>query len=103
MRCALCAQCQYRRCVGHFDGKYLAGDMLKAKCGAEIRVEVRDRVTGDVVDDGTLSHIHLEARSLSCADALSTCRGPRIQLPSPTQRQQEPAMEAPTRGTFLKA
>ena len=46
--------------MGHFDGKYLAGDMLKAKCGAEIRVEIRDRVTGDIVDDGTLSNLQLE-------------------------------------------
>ena len=68
-RCALCAQCQYRRCVGHFDGKYLAGDMLKAKCGAEIRVEVRDRVTGDVVDDGSLSHVQLEVRCCAALDA----------------------------------
>ncbi len=63
-RCPLCAQCQYRRCVGHFDGKYLAGDMLKAKCGAEIRVEVRDRVTGDIVGNDSLSNVQLEARRL---------------------------------------
>ena len=48
--------------MGHFDGKYLAGDMLKAKCGAEIQVEVRNRVTGDIVDDDSLSNIQLEAR-----------------------------------------
>jgi hypothetical protein len=50
--------------VGHFDGKYLAGDMLKAKCGAEIRVEVRDRVTGDIVGNDSLSNVQLEARRL---------------------------------------
>ena len=39
--CPLCTQCQHRRCNSEFNGKYLAGDVLKANCGADIRVEVR--------------------------------------------------------------
>lgn len=36
-RCALCAQSQARRCTRAFAPKYLAGDALKAACGAGIR------------------------------------------------------------------
>jgi hypothetical protein len=35
--CLLCAQNQNRRCTRTFAGKYLAGDLLKAACGATIR------------------------------------------------------------------
>jgi len=75
--------------VGHFDGKYLAGDMLKAKCGAEIRVEVRDRVTGDVVDDGTLSHVHLEACSCAALDSQAAVVHLSMSVLSRTMLQQD--------------
>ena len=64
--CSLCAQNPHRRCEGNFAGKYLAGDVLKAKCGASIRVEVLDRTTAESVSaaDG-LDDIRLE---VSCCN-----------------------------------
>ncbi|KAK9790768.1 hypothetical protein WJX73_001816 [Symbiochloris irregularis] len=59
--CSLCAQNPHRRCEGNFSGKYLAGDVLKAKCGASIRVEVVDRATAESVTSAdALADIRLE-------------------------------------------
>ena len=58
--CQLCAQNPHRRCEGNFANKYLAGDVLKAKCGASIRLEVIDRRTGDPLKAGDLEGIQLE-------------------------------------------
>lgn len=61
--CSLCAQNPHRRCEGNFSGKYLAGDVLKAKCGASIRVEVVDRATAEsVTSSDALADIRLEVR-----------------------------------------
>ena len=55
----------HRRCEGNFAGKYLAGDVLKAKCGASIRVEVLDRSTAEsVTNSEALEDIRLEVRQL---------------------------------------
>lgn len=37
VHCLLCAQSQNRRCPRTFSPKYLAGDVLKAGCGATLR------------------------------------------------------------------
>jgi len=43
--CPLCAQNPNRRCRGCFSGKYLAGDVLKAKCGSSIHVDIVSRAS----------------------------------------------------------
>lgn len=58
--CELCAQNPSRRCSDNFSAKYLSGDSLLARCGASIRVEVIDRVTGDAVQDDSLASVQLE-------------------------------------------
>lgn len=58
--CELCAQNPSRRCSDNFSAKYLSGDSLLARCGAAIRVEVIDRVTGDAVHDESLASLQLE-------------------------------------------
>lgn len=40
--CFLCEANPRRRCSSVFDKKYFKGDILKAKCGAPIFVELRD-------------------------------------------------------------
>ena len=47
MACRICAENPNRRCRGNFADKYLAGDVLKATCGAPIRVEIINRTTGE--------------------------------------------------------
>jgi hypothetical protein len=44
--CQLCLQAQARRCDRNFCPKYLVGDPLRAACGAAIRVQVIDTVSG---------------------------------------------------------
>lgn len=61
--CELCAQNPSRRCSDNFSAKYLSGDSLLARCGASIRVEVIDRVTGDAVQDDSLASVQLEVGS----------------------------------------
>ncbi|PRW58095.1 CSE family protein [Chlorella sorokiniana] len=46
LHCKLCEQNQSRKCGRHFAGKYLSGDSIQAACGAPIRVELVDRLTG---------------------------------------------------------
>lgn len=52
----------------NFDRKYLVNDVLKAKCGANIRVELIDRHTGQLVDD-EIPDLKLEVRTchMHCA------------------------------------
>eukprot|EP00198_Chlamydomonas_reinhardtii_P001203 XP_001690538.1 predicted protein [Chlamydomonas reinhardtii] len=50
-QCALCTHNPSRRCTVNFDRKYLVNDVLKARCGAGIRVELIDPNTGQPVDD----------------------------------------------------
>jgi hypothetical protein len=57
-----CSLCQYnpnRICDRDFGKKYLVGDVLKAKCGAPIKVEVQDQ-QGRAFK-GMLPGLHLEA------------------------------------------
>ena len=49
-----------RRCTGNFSDKYLAGDVLKATCGAPIRVELMHRSTGDTPSNQDYKDIVLE-------------------------------------------
>ena len=63
MDCELCAQTQHRRCMSTFAAKYLAGDSLKAKCGARIRLEVIDRRTGDTIPGDMLRDTQVEVRA----------------------------------------
>lgn len=64
--CTLCAQNPQRRCNDScFAPKYLAGDILKAKCGASIRVEVISRTTGAPAPQTLIGDVLLEARSLA--------------------------------------
>ena len=58
--CALCAQNPQRRCQGNFASKYLAGDVLKAKCGASIRVEIIDDLSGEAAPKEQVKDIFLE-------------------------------------------
>ena len=51
-----------RRCLGNFADKYLAGDILKAKCGASIRVEVIDRATGQIAPPEAVGDVYLEVQ-----------------------------------------
>ncbi len=60
--CNLCKQTPHRRCTSTFAGKYLSGDVLKAKCGARIRLEVIDRRTGDSVPAHVLRDTQVEVR-----------------------------------------
>ncbi len=45
----------------NFNGKYLAGDILKAKCGASIFIEVTDYQTERVINDPEITdHYYVE-------------------------------------------
>ncbi|GIL45703.1 hypothetical protein Vafri_2882 [Volvox africanus] len=50
-QCALCTHNPSRRCMVNFDRKYLVNDVLKARCGAGIRVELIDPLTGQPVEE----------------------------------------------------
>ncbi|KAG1669208.1 hypothetical protein FOA52_001459 [Chlamydomonas sp. UWO 241] len=50
-QCALCQHNPCRRCVVNFDRKYLVSDLLKARCGASIRIELVDRNTGMPIEE----------------------------------------------------
>lgn len=63
--CPLCAQNPNRRCAGSFSTKYLSGDVLKAKCGASIRVQVVDSATLEPVKGKVLEDIYLQVCTLS--------------------------------------
>ncbi|KAL6785978.1 hypothetical protein ACKKBG_A00900 [Auxenochlorella protothecoides x Auxenochlorella symbiontica] len=52
--CELCRQSQYRRCNRTFARKYLSGDVLKATCNANIKVQVIDEETERPVHDVSL-------------------------------------------------
>lgn len=58
--CNLCAENPKRRCDCNFAPKYLAGDILKAKCGASIRVEVIDCLTKKPVTGQHVADVMLE-------------------------------------------
>ena len=73
MACRICAENPNRRCRGNFADKYLAGDVLKATCGAPIRVEIINRTTGDSASKQEYEDALLEV--LLCAITL-------IRLPS---------------------
>ena len=63
-----------RRCSGNFSTKYLSGDVLKAKCGASIRVEVVDRATLEPVKGEAIEDIYLEVAALTCQSLFASCR-----------------------------
>ena len=60
----MCQNTPHRRCLGNFAPKYLSGDAVKAKCGANIHVEVIDQSTGQAVGQDSLEGLHLEVLSL---------------------------------------
>lgn len=60
-QCVLCEHNPHRRCNVNFAPKYLVNDILKAKCDAQIRVEVIDRITGAPVTE-ELPELTLEVR-----------------------------------------
>ena len=60
--CALCAQNPNRRCSTSFSSKYLAGDILKAKCSASIRVDIVSRANLEPAPQSMTEDIHLEVR-----------------------------------------
>ena len=72
--CPLCVQNPNRRCSGNFSTKYLSGDVLKAKCGASIRVEVVDRATLEPVKGEAIEDIYLEVGALTCQSLFASCR-----------------------------
>ena len=82
MACRICAENPNRRCRGNFADKYLAGDVLKATCGAPIRVEIINRLTGDSASKQEYADVLLEVLFLfPChTSACSTWTGV---LPSP--------------------
>lgn len=60
-QCALCLHNPCRRCTVNFDRKYLVSDQLKARCGAPIRMELVDRITGQIVEE-SVPELKLEVR-----------------------------------------
>ncbi len=58
-QCVLCEHNPHRRCNVNFAPKYLVSDVLKAKCDAQIRVEIIDRLTGAPITED-LPDVHLE-------------------------------------------
>ncbi|CAL8462805.1 g2338 [Coccomyxa elongata] len=59
--CQMCSQNPNRQCDVNFNGKYLAGDILKAKCGASIFIEVTDYQTERVINDPEITdHYYVE-------------------------------------------
>lgn len=58
--CQLCKHNPNRKCVGNFNGKYLAGDILKARCGASIWVEVVNTQSGAPATPEQLGDVYLE-------------------------------------------
>lgn len=60
-RCQLCTHAQARRCSKTFCTKYLVGDALKAECGAPIRVEAIDKLTGQAMSPNSLHRVKLDA------------------------------------------
>jgi hypothetical protein len=77
MDCELCRQTQHRRCMTTFSTKYLAGDSLKAKCGARIRLEVIDRRTGETIPGDMLRDTQVEVWPLPWSlfrNAVPLCR-----------------------------
>ena len=61
-QCSLCQHNPSRRCVVNFDRKYLVHDMLKARCGACIRIELIDRNTGLPIEE-EIPDLKLEVRA----------------------------------------
>lgn len=59
LQCVLCEHNPHRRCNVNFSPKYLVNDVLKAKCDANIRVEIIDRQTGVPLGED-IPQIHLE-------------------------------------------
>jgi len=49
--CSLCSFNPQRVCERNFQKKYLVGDILKAKCGSSIRVELLDMRGNPVTQD----------------------------------------------------
>lgn len=62
MACRICMENPNRRCRGNFADKYLAGDVLKATCGAPIRVEIINRTTGASPSREEYEDVYLEVR-----------------------------------------
>lgn len=60
MACRICMENPNRRCRGNFADKYLAGDVLKATCGAPIRVEIINRTTGASPSRDEYEDVYLE-------------------------------------------
>ncbi|KAF8065943.1 sua1 [Scenedesmus sp. PABB004] len=58
-QCALCAHNSQRRCGANFAKKYLVADKVLARCGAPVRVELRDRATG-ALHDAELDGVYVE-------------------------------------------
>jgi len=74
--CTLCVQNPQRRCNDScFAPKYLAGDILKAKCGASIRAEIIMRTTGSPAPQQLIGDVLLEARprALPCSITAEVC------------------------------
>eukprot|EP00878_Enallax_costatus_P004191 GHUV01004420.1.p1 GENE.GHUV01004420.1~~GHUV01004420.1.p1 ORF type:complete len:375 (+),score=98.38 GHUV01004420.1:140-1264(+) len=59
MECLLCQFNPERVCERNFQKKYLVGDLLKAKCGAPIRLELVDS-NGNVLSDTKYSNLEYE-------------------------------------------
>lgn len=60
--CSMCKNTPHRRCTSNFAQKYLSGDAIKSKCGANILVEVIDRSTGETAPAEAVRGLHLEVR-----------------------------------------
>lgn len=86
--CFLCEANPRRRCTSVFDKKYFKGDILKAKCGAPIRVQLQDmegkRVTFDsgvmdvivemsILDGNKFDHLFPETPVHCDMEALNDC------------------------------
>jgi hypothetical protein len=65
--CHLCKHNPNRKCAGSFNGKYLVGDILKAKCGASIWVEVVDITNGKAASAEQLGNLYFEVLAFTIA------------------------------------
>lgn len=50
LKCDLCEANPRRRCQTNFDKKYFKGDILKAKCGGSIYIQIVDAETEEIID-----------------------------------------------------
>ena len=78
LTCHICSQNPNRQCSVNFNNKYLAGDILKAKCGASIFIEITDLHTGGVINDPEVTdNYYVEVMYFLSSPSIRSPLGPR--------------------------